>query len=43
MSDVEAAAQEFRENFERLRREVGRVIVGHDRVVEGVLAALVVG
>jgi len=43
MSDVEAAAQDFRENFERLRREVGRVIVGHDRVVEGVLAALVVG
>ena len=43
MSDVEAAACDFRENFERLRREVGRVIVGHDRVVEGVLTALVVG
>jgi len=43
MSDVEAAAQDFRDNFERLRREIGRVIVGHDRVVEGLLAALVVG
>ena len=43
MSDVEAAAQEFRNNYDRLRAEIGTVIVGHDRVVEGVLTALIVG
>ncbi len=46
MSDIaalQAEAQKFREDFQRLRESVGRVIVGQQRVVEGVLTAVVAG
>ena len=33
----------FREDFSNLRREVGKVIVGQDRIVEGVLMGLISG
>ncbi len=33
----------FREDFTSLRREVGKVIVGQDKIVEGVLMGLVAG
>ncbi len=33
----------FREDFSSLRREVGKVIVGQDKIVEGVLMGLVAG
>jgi len=42
-SEVRAACEKFREDFERLRAEVGKVIVGHNEVVEGVLMALFAG
>ena len=38
--DAEERAKEFREDFGLLRSEVGKVIVGHAEVVEGVLTAL---
>jgi MoxR-like ATPase len=38
--DVEKQCREFREMFEALRREVGKVIVGHEEVVEDVLITL---
>ncbi len=41
--DMEAKAGEFRKEFKRLREEIGRVIVGHDAIVEGVLTCLFVG
>ena len=34
---------QFRADFEMLRREIGKVIVGHDDVVEGTLIALIAG
>ena len=40
--DAEKAAAEFRSKFQRLRQEVGKVIVGHDEIVEGVLTCLFV-
>ena len=40
---VEKATQEFRAKFERVRSEIGKAIVGHADVVEGVLTALFVG
>ncbi len=40
---VEAATNEFRAKFQRVRDEVGKAIVGHDEVVDGVLTALFVG
>ena len=40
---VEKATQEFRKKFEALRTEIGKAIVGHADVVEGVLTALLVG
>ncbi len=46
MSDtaqLQAEAQQFREDFQKLRESVGRVIVGQQRVVEGVLTAIVAG
>ncbi len=40
---VEKAADEFRHKFEALKREVGKAIVGHDEIVDGVLTALFIG
>ncbi len=39
---VEKATQEFRHKFERLRAEVGKAIVGHAEIVDGVLTCLFV-
>lgn len=33
----------FRSNWERLRQEIGKVIVGHESVVEGTLTAILAG
>lgn len=38
-----AQAAEFRDSFLRVREMIGRVIVGHDEIVEGVLTAILVG
>ncbi len=46
MSDptaLQAEASRFREDFQLLRASVGEVIVGQQRVVEGVLTAIVAG
>ncbi len=45
MSDdaLKAETVRFQEDFRRLREEVGKVIVGQERVVEGVLAAILAG
>ncbi len=40
---VEKATQEFRRKFQSLRTEIGKAIVGHDEVIDGVLTALLVG
>ncbi|MCZ7647181.1 MAG: AAA family ATPase [Planctomycetota bacterium] len=41
--DVEARAAAFAETYARVRAEIGKVIVGNDAVVEGVLVALFAG
>jgi len=41
--NVEKTTREFREKYRALRDEIGKAIVGHDEVVEGVLTALLVG
>ena len=38
--EIEARAEQFRENFQKIRAEIGKVIVGHEEVIEGVLTAL---
>ena len=43
MENIEQKAQEFREDFGKLRDEIGKVIVGHGEIVDGVLAGLFVG
>jgi MoxR-like ATPase len=40
---VEERCKDFREMFESLRREVGKVIVGYDAIVENVLLSLFCG
>ena len=40
---VEKATKEFQKKFQNLRDEIGKVIVGHADVVDGVLTALLVG
>jgi MoxR-like ATPase len=40
---IEARADEFRTAYQRIRAEIGRVIVGHDEIVHGVLTCLFVG
>ncbi len=41
--NVEAATKEFRAKFNLVRDEVGKAIVGHEEIVNGVLTALFVG
>jgi MoxR-like ATPase len=41
--EVETQCLEFREMFEALRREVGKVIVGHETIVDNVLISLFSG
>jgi MoxR-like ATPase len=46
MSDIEAIKgqlDQFRTDFEALRREIGKVIVGHEDIVEGTITALIAG
>jgi MoxR-like ATPase len=40
---MEARAQEFRQAYERVKAEIGKVIVGHDEIVHGVLTCLFIG
>ncbi len=41
--NVEKATKEFRKKFQSLRDEIGKMIVGHKEIVDGVLTALFVG
>ena len=40
MSDIERQTGRFQEDFRRVRNEIGKVIVGNDAIVEGVLTCL---
>jgi MoxR-like ATPase len=42
-NDLERQLEAFRNDFESLGREIGKVIVGHEQVIEGVLSALATG
>src|SRR3989304_2240108 len=43
LSSMEARAEEFRDQYNRLKAELSKVIVGHDEIIHGVLACLFVG
>ena len=46
MSDdatLKAETGRFRDDFQRIRREVGKIIVGQERVVEGAITAVIAG
>jgi MoxR-like ATPase len=43
MTDVEALVTQFGEDFQRVRTEIAKVIVGHTEVVEGLLICLLCG
>ena len=46
MNDSEAIREQldqFRADFQRLRSEIAKVIVGQDEIVEGTLTALIAG
>src|SRR5437763_8676321 len=40
---IKAELDQFRADFLRLRREIAKVIVGQDEIVEGTLTALIAG
>ena len=40
---IEEDVKHFQETFERVRREVGKMIVGQDEIVENVLVAICCG
>jgi MoxR-like ATPase len=42
-AEVKARCEEFRAIFQKLRAEIGKVVVGHQDVVDGVLMALFAG
>jgi MoxR-like ATPase len=42
-ASMEARAEEFRNQYNGLKNEISKVIVGHDEIIHGVLACLFVG
>lgn len=40
---MQAQAEQFRHRYAAIRQEIGRVIVGHDEIVHGVLTAMLCG
>ncbi len=42
-ASMEARAEEFRKHHERVSREIAKVIVGHEEIVQGVLTCLFIG
>ena len=36
-------AEQFRNRYQRVKDEIGKVIVGHDEIVHGVLTSLMIG
>jgi MoxR-like ATPase len=42
-AEVEQAVHQFRDEFRALRDEIGKMIVGHEEIIEGVLACLFAG
>src|SRR5579872_3168678 len=42
-ASMEHRAQQFREAYGRVHREIGKVIVGHTDIVHGILTCLFVG
>jgi MoxR-like ATPase len=43
MNNVEEQIQSFRKSYSAVRQEIGKVIVGHDTIVDGTLIALMSG
>lgn len=43
LEPMEARTDEFREAYRRVKTEIGKVIVGHDEIVHGVLTCLFIG
>jgi MoxR-like ATPase len=41
--EMEVRADEFRSAYQRVKSEIGKVIVGHDEIVHGVLTCLFIG
>ncbi|MDG2184262.1 MAG: AAA family ATPase, partial [Mariniblastus sp.] len=39
----EQQAEQFRKQYETIKDEVGKVIVGHDEIVHGVLTCMMIG
>ena len=42
-NNFEQKAEQFRDKYNKIKAEVGKVIVGHDEIVHGVLTCLVIG
>ncbi len=40
---IQQQAEQFRNRYQAVREQIGRVIVGHDEVIHGVLTCLFVG
>src|SRR5277367_5428898 len=40
---IQAACEQFRQDYRAVQREIGKVIVGHEKIVDGVLTCLFVG
>ncbi len=43
MSEIELKASQFREDFNRVKSEIGKVIVGNEPIIDGVLICLLAG
>lgn len=43
MSDIEQKTEQFKVDFDRVKAEIARVIVGNDEIIQGVLVCLLAG
>jgi MoxR-like ATPase len=43
IEDAQAAAQRFQQDYAAVREQIGRAVVGHEEIVDGVLTCLFVG
>jgi len=43
MADVEAAADKFREDYQKTKTEIQKAVVGHEEIIDGVLTCLFAG
>ena len=43
LANIEAAAQKFRDDYQKTRKQIQKAVVGHEEIIDGVLICLFAG